>query len=252
MTNSMENLKITTSFHQVGKPYAKIERRKTNAFMILLKGYSVYDFGDKTITVNEGEMIFLPQGANYEYKTFPAGEMMYTSINFVGEFVDAEPRKYSVDGFYETEHIGKNFTDLWNFGGVPEKCKCISLFYSLISYILGIDHAEYSQKRKFDTIEPAVSYLKKNIYDSDLKADKLHSLCGISDTYFRKIFISRFGMPPQKYIISKRISDAKAIMDSGEYDTIQEVASLVGYSDPLYFSKVFKKFYGVSPSLANK
>ncbi len=59
-------------------------------------------------------------------------------------------------------------------------------------------------------------------------------------------------MAPQKYIISKRISDAKAIMDSGEYEKVQEVAAQVGYSDPLYFSKVFKKFYGISPSLANR
>ena len=78
------------------------------------------------------------------------------------------------------------------------------------------------------------------------RCQKYHS------TYIRKNFISRFGMTPQKYIISKRIPDAKAMMDSVEYNTTQEVAAQVGYSDPLYFSKVFKKFYGISPSLANR
>lgn len=86
------------------------------------------------------------------------------------------------------------------------------------------------------------------MYDCSLNIHKLHNLCDISDTYFRQIFVSKFGTTPQKYITSRRLSHAKSIIDSGDFHTISEVAASVGFSDPLYFSKVFKKMYGVSPS----
>ena len=76
--------------------------------------------------------------------------------------------------------------------------------------------------------------------------------CGISNTYFRKLFVLKYGAKPTDYIISKRIGHARAIILSGDFETIEEVAHSVGYSDPLYFGKVFKKFYGVSPSELNK
>ena len=90
------------------------------------------------------------------------------------------------------------------------------------------------------------------IYDCDLKAEILPQLCGISGTYFRKIFQANYSVTPQKYILSKRLAHAKNIIDNGDYDTISEIAASVGYSDPLYFSRAFKKKYGISPSQYSK
>ena len=97
-----------------------------------------------------------------------------------------------------------------------------------------------------------MEYLKLHLYDSELKIDRLHRLCGISDTYFRKIFASQFRMSPQEYVLTKRISQAKSIIENGDFDTIRGVAEAVGYTDPLYFSKTFKKMQGVSPSKVNQ
>ena len=121
-----------------------------------------------------------------------------------------------------------------------------------MAYISNIENLSYAEKRKFKIIDPAVEYLKSHIFDSSLKINNLHTLCGISDTYFRKIFISKFGLSPQKYIVSRRISQAKSIIDSGDFYTIAEVSESVGYNDPLHFSRAFKKKYGVSPSNINK
>ena len=54
-------------------------------------------------------------------------------------------------------------------------------------------------------------------------------------------------MSPQKYIQNMRLSQAKPIIDNGDFDTISELAFSTGYNDPLYFSRAFKKKYGVSP-----
>ena len=97
-----------------------------------------------------------------------------------------------------------------------------------------------------------MAHLKLHLYDSQLKIDKLHRLCGISDTYFRKIFVAQFRMSPQEYVLTKRIAYAKSIIENGDYNTIREVSEAVGYTDPLYFSKAFKKMQGVSPSKINQ
>ncbi len=248
---NMENLKIVSSLRQNSKKNSKIESRSSHGFLIRLSGAVRYDFEDKSITVNAGEMIFIPQGTNYEYTTL-SEKSLYTSINFRADIENAEVRLYSMDSFCEAEYINDKFSDIWKFGTYSDKYKCLAMFYNLVSYVSNIEHLDYSQKKKLHIIEPAVDYLKKHIYDPLLTADKLHLMCGISDTYFRKIFISRFGTTPQKYIISKRISHAKSIIESGDFETVKEVAYFVGYRDPLYFGKVFRKTYGMSPTQVNK
>lgn len=252
MFDNIENLKIISSLHRVNRPCIRIENRRANTFFIRTRGCVLYDFYDRTMLVNEGEIAFIPKNSSYVAKTF-SDDAMYTSIIFEGDFtVKPEPACYCLENFHEAGYIANRFSDMWNFGTQAEKYKCISLFYSLLSYLSTLESASYDQKKKFEIIAPAVDYLKEHVYDCTLTTDMLHCLCGISDTYFRQIFISRFGMTPQKYIISKRLSHAKTIISSGDFNTIGEVALSIGFNDPLYFSKVFKKTYGISPSDLNK
>ena len=130
--------------------------------------------------------------------------------------------------------------------------ECFSLFYGLLSYLCNVESQKHSGDEKFKIIDPAVAYIKENIYNPDLKVESLHRLCGISDTYFRKLFYLKFEKSPQNYIVSKRVSHARAIIGSGDFNNIKDIAASVGFKDPLYFSKVFKKFYGISPSQFNK
>ncbi len=251
MFDNIENLKIISSLRRPCRAFNKIENRASNSFIIRVSGSAEYDFYDKKITVNPGEMVFLPQGVCYEYRRVSEGDSIYTSINFQGDFENPKPMFYSLENFYELDYISNRFSNVWSFGTSAEKYRCISVFYELLSYLSTVEKSSYGDKRKFEIIEPAIDYLKEHIYDCSLKANMLHRLCGISHTYFRQIFTARFNMNPQSYIISKRVSHAKTIIDSGDYNTIGEVAMLSGFNDALYFSKVFKKIYGSCPSEIN-
>ena len=211
-----------------------------------------YFFEDKSVVLNAGEMIFIPKGSSYEYKRESEEETTCTIINIDGYFGDVVPVIFSVKDFYDAEVIMHHFADFWKFGNHVQKYKCISLLYNLFSYISNLELLKYGEKKKFDILEPAVDFLKKNIYNVNLTIDELHKLCGVSNTYFRKIFISKFGTNPKNYVMEKRISHAKSIIDSGEFTTARELAESVGYKDSLYFSKVFKAHYGVSPVQMNR
>ena len=60
-------------------------------------------------------------------------------------------------------------------------------------------------------------------------------------------FKQYMGISPAQYILSLRIMNAQNLLERGVYN-IREVAEVVGYENPLYFSRVFKKEVGMSPT----
>lgn len=248
MFDNIENLKIVSSFYAVGKPFLKKESRITHAFFLRRSGAVLYHFGEKKILCETGSMMFTPKGSSYT-AVCQTPEHSYTSIHFEGDFpTPPSPACFSLERFPEAEFIGECFTDLWNFGTTGEKYRCYSLFYSLLSHVAEMASGDEINREKFRVIEPAVEYMKKHLFDCDLKVERLHRLCGISTTHFRNLFIKRFSVSPQNYILSKRISHARALLHNGDFSSISEVALSSGFADPLYFSRVYKKAYGLSPS----
>ena len=247
MFENTEFFKIESVVHKQSKKEGFVKERTFHGFNIRCSGSMEYQFENEKITVKAGELIFVPKGSQYQYFS-PDEDRLVTIINVSADIQNPKARVFSLENFYESEYISTHFADLFRLGTNSEKYKCLSLFYSLLSYISNVDSVNYSDRKKSEIISPAVKFLNENIYNPNLKTENLHKICGVSDTYFRKIFIKNFGTSPKDYTIRKRISHAKAIIDSGEAESIQDLALSVGYTDPLYFGKVFKKFYGMSPS----
>lgn len=75
--------------------------------------------------------------------------------------------------------------------------------------------------------------------------------CCMSEGHFSRSFKEFYGIPPQKYRVKLQVDHAKFLL-SGTSLKISAVASLSGFSDPLYFSRVFKKTTGYSPDAYRK
>lgn len=248
MFENIENLKLIDIVSSVTKNrHFSVPYRKSHAFALRKSGYTRYSFEGFHIDLNPGDIIFLPKGTKYEFNALKQYPCEYVLISFEGDIESATVSSYSFEGFQNAEEFTNDLPSLWSFGGKAEKYKCYAVFYNFLSYLEGLRNQAYIDKGKFNIISPAISYLKTNIYDCELNIETLYNLCGISGTYFRYIFESHYGVSPQKYICAKRLSHAKAIIDSGDYNSICEIAEAVGYCDPLYFSRAFKKKYGVSP-----
>ncbi len=248
MFKTMDNLKLI----DIIRGYASVKKlyrdRAYHGFVFKINGQSVYKFKNKSILFKENEMLFIPKGTTYEVNRISPDESEYLLINFDATIDNASVAKYSFDGFFDIEYMYDNLAKLWLFGEQTEKFKCISIFYNVLSYISASDNASYAYKKSYSRIEPAIKYLHDNIFSTTLKTDDLHRLCGISDTYFRKIFKANFGTTPQAYIINKRLSHARSVISNGDYSTVADVSLSVGYQDPFYFSRLFSKKYGCPPS----
>ena len=70
----------------------------------------------------------------------------------------------------------------------------------------------------------------------------------LSESHFSTIFAKHVGMSYSKYLAKYRVDKAKAYMKQNPYAKIYEISDNVGYSDARYFSTLFKKTEGISPS----
>lgn len=84
-------------------------------------------------------------------------------------------------------------------------------------------------------------------YFRNISINYLAKSFNFNRSYIYMLFKKEFGISPQEYILNKRIEKAKELLSDRKRLRICEVAFAVGYSDPLYFSRLFKKATGVSP-----
>ena len=101
-----------------------------------------------------------------------------------------------------------------------------------------------------EEIEAAVAYFNEN-YNTKVSVDDYAESLHISTNWFIRNFKQYMKISPAQYILSLRMVNAQSLLESTEYN-IGEIAEIVGYDNPLYFSRVFKKEYGVSPAQYRK
>ena len=95
-------------------------------------------------------------------------------------------------------------------------------------------------------------YVDNNYTTQDLCVSNISDVLGFNASYIGTIFKNTYSISILQYITKIRMKHATELLDKNEY-LISTVAEMVGYSDVYYFSKRFKKIYGVSPKeYANK
>jgi AraC-like DNA-binding protein len=95
-------------------------------------------------------------------------------------------------------------------------------------------------------VEQAIRWLTLRYYQ-EISIEQMAQTLGYHRTHLSKMFKQHTGMSPMNFLLKIRMERAKHLLMQ-EKLTIEQVASSVGFSDPLYFSKQFKKWYGRSPS----
>lgn len=96
-------------------------------------------------------------------------------------------------------------------------------------------------------IDKAKQFIETQYCDNELSVEKLCSYLGLSATYFSTIFKRETGMSFVVYLTQIRMEKALQLLNTTE-EKAYVISELVGYTEPNYFSYVFKKQYGISPS----
>jgi two-component system response regulator YesN len=91
------------------------------------------------------------------------------------------------------------------------------------------------------------SYIEAN-YFRQISGQMLSATFGIDASYLSKQFKKYLGISPWKYMMNLKINEAKNLLKNNPHILLKDIASYIGFEDPLYFSRVFKKEVGVYPS----
>ena len=127
----------------------------------------------------------------------------------------------------------------------------ISRLYSLLLLLKKEQERRYVPSGKTQLLQPALDRMNAHYCDRELSVGELATLCGVSVSYFRRVFAEAHGISPKEYIIRRRMDYARQLLLSGQF-TVTEVADLCGYAEPCHFSREFSRRTGTSPAQYGK
>ena len=104
-----------------------------------------------------------------------------------------------------------------------------------------------SKKQQRDLLSQAIEYIDEHYPDESISLDRVAREVNISPNYFSAMFSQEVGQTFVEYLTCKRINEAKRILRQTDKRS-SEIAFAVGYKDPHYFSFVFRKVAGCTPS----
>ncbi|MBQ6488217.1 MAG: helix-turn-helix domain-containing protein [Solobacterium sp.] len=96
------------------------------------------------------------------------------------------------------------------------------------------------------TISDAVNYINASLNHQDLSLALVADELSVSRSYLSARFSEETGMTITDYITKRRIENAQDLLENTSFP-VQDIASLSGYDDPAYFTRIFKKMTGISP-----
>lgn len=101
-------------------------------------------------------------------------------------------------------------------------------------------------KNSFDNIENAIRYFNEH-YMEDVNVEEYAKSIYLSPCSFNRKFKQEVKITPLQYVISLRIAKAKTLLENKTYN-VKQTAFAVGFKNPLYFSRLFTKHTGLSPT----
>ena len=207
--------------------------------------YYKFDNGKKFF-VGRGDLVYLPKGSSYVVEVVRSGDVY--AINFdLFETTNFSPFVMKVKNLSAFLENFKQAENAWRIKTNGFEMKCKTELYEIILDMIKERSCGYLSPKAEELIEPAVEYIHSKYTGDTISIAKLAHMCGVSETYFRKIFSGAKGCSPVDYINDLKLSRAKELLISGMY-TVSEVAEQSGFHDESYFSRFFKKQTGVSPS----
>ena len=123
------------------------------------------------------------------------------------------------------------------------------LLYLLLSKLSESSHIQTKQPSLQEDnhyVSKAIEFIENNYFNYIKVSDISHYLC-LNRTYLTSLFQKHLGMSPQNFLIQFRMTKAADLLLQTDL-SVANISHSCGYSDPLAFSKAFKKANGISPS----
>ena len=245
IVNCAGNIKASFSF-STNNP----EGRKDFYIMAIQRGELEIPLRDKKVIAGPGSIVIFPPNEGYSYSYFGGEPLEYFWVHFTGSyakrflaecgfdelpfFASAKPNRRIFDKFGE-------IFDVFEAKGRLQRQELASILEQII--ILASSTLFVSESPR--TFEKSVRYIRSS-YNKKISVPELAVMENLSNSRYVALFTEQMGISPSAYIIGLRMNAACDLLLNTDMN-VKQIAFLIGYNDPHFFSKLFKKHMGVSP-----
>ena len=239
--------RIKTKNHVYGP-----EIRSHFLIVFVNEGNAVLKQADRDIAIKKDNILVMFPGERIYYRAVSDWSIQWVGVDGKAEklfykigvtrenpvFMPKNPKEISriLSEIYETQCEGSMFA----------KYKVQSLLYEFFSELAITENS----KKINDPIARAIRTIEYN-YNNNITVQGLAESFYLDEAYFSRLFKQKTGFSPKQYLLNVRLNKAKELLLDTEYP-IREISAAIGFSDPLYFTTLFLKREGMSPSLYRK
>lgn len=227
----------------------EITGRVHNGVMMVEQGSCIYEWDDERAELKKGACIYLPYGCHYRMVEH-SDDFAMIRVNFALKERNGEPIHFSegplvickqTDRFL-TETVNRLLSLFMNAESIFLRNACV---YELLNRI-----AQLYAKKEERPILRVISHIQYH-YTEEICCKELADLCFMSPAQMYRQFQAEMGCTPTAYKNRLRIEQAKQMLRDDDLP-VSEIAFLMGYENVAYFSKLFKRETGQTPSQYRK
>ncbi len=206
--------------------------------------------------VSANQFFIIPQGVPHAYGSSDKHPWSIYWLHFSGtqaqHFIDITGNTKSIipckisrieDRIQLFEEIIQNLEMGYSHENIHYANICLWHFLGSFKYIS--QFRQIRTIRELDVIEDSILFMKEHLANKITLKD-ISEQCGLSPSHFSMLFKAKTSRTPMDYLIHLRIQKACQLLDASN-QRIKEIARMVSYDDPYYFSRIFKKTMNISP-----
>lgn len=218
-------------------------------------GRGIYVCDDCRYTLQRGDIFLISPGKLVSYRADSVDPWEYCWVGFNG--TDAR-RLVTMAGFSPeapiihskdpktTSRLLMNIAQA-SGNAAADDTQMVGCLYLFLSHLIRMNEQKTVGNPHQEYVANALRFIQYN-YAEDISIDDIARYAGISRSQLYRAFLNDFGISPHAYLQRYRINEACSLLRNPNF-SIAEVASSVGFDDPLYFSRVFKSIKQTPPSV---
>jgi AraC-like DNA-binding protein len=228
-----------------------------NILIYCLDGKGWYSINEKLFEVAANDYFIIP--ATKEPLRYGANEQDPWTIywiHFSGSDINMFNHSFNIGLLNGPQQISYNEKglELWNsmhknleMGyGIENLSKTnLSLYHFISTFLFPEQNSDHKKQVENDLISNTILFMKNKLQEK-LTLESLAAMNKLSASHFALLFRKRTGMSPLDYFIHLKLQQACLLLITTD-KKIKHIASVLGYEDPYYFSRLFKKYIKMSP-----
>jgi len=227
-----------------------------NFLFYCVDGAGWYQIGDKKSEVGPNQFFILPQNVEHAYGSTDDNPWSIYWIHFGGDSLPQMNSLQAVQKHFKPFYIKSSSEIQIMFSRMYKALElgystdnlifanlCLPHFLSL--FIYNSKNTTVSPNDKLDVVDSAILYMQEHI-NENISLQDLSSHYNYSASRFSSLFKQKTGYAPIDYFIQMKMQKASQQLDFST-NSVKDIALSMGFDDPYYFSKRFRKIIGLSP-----